>query len=190
MFPAEAAYRAERQAFLATIESLSPDEFEHGTTLCAGWAPRDVLSHLLGIDQAPAEYVKAFGNVGKGNARIVERMRRLSADELRERATRWAEHPAPLSVMASFGLLGDLAIHHQDVLRGLGRTREVPAPAAKAILREGAVLGLPRLKDHKVVPNDVGRALGRGKAVRGTAEALGMWLAGRDAVASELVFAH
>ena len=188
MFPAEGAYRAERRAFLATIESLTPEEFEHGTTLCEGWAPRDVLSHLLGIDEAPAEYVKAFGNVGKGNARIVERMRGLSSDELRERARRWAEHPAPLSLMASFGLLGDVAVHHQDVLRGLGRHRDVPPASAKAILREGAVLGFLRLKDHKVVPTDVGRALGRGRTVRGTAEALGMWLAGRDSVAPELVF--
>ena len=189
MFPGESAYRAERRAFLATVESLTADELEHGLTLCAGWAPRDVLGHVVGIDDAPAEYVKAAGNVNKGNARIVERMRALDRDQLLERARAWAAKPALLSLTASYALLGDLSVHHQDVLRGLGRHRDVPPDSAKAILREGMVFGIGKLRRHRVVPNDVGRAVGRGPEVRGTAEALGMWLAGRESVASELVFA-
>lgn len=189
MFPGEKDYRAERRAFLATVESLTPEEFGHGTTLCEGWAPRDVLSHVVGIDEAPAEYVKAAGNITKANARIVERMRKLSREELLERARRWAEQPAILSLTASYALLGDLSIHHQDVLRGLGRRREVPAYAGRAMLREGMLFGAAKLRRYRVEPSDVGRALGRGTAVRGTAEQLGMWLAGRRAVESELVFA-
>jgi uncharacterized protein (TIGR03083 family) len=189
MFPGEKDYRAERRAFLATVESLSPHEFEHGTTLCEGWAPRDVLSHVVGIDEAPAEYVKAAGNVNKGNARIVERMRALSRDELLERARRWAEKPAILSLTASYALLGDLSVHHQDVLRGQGLHREVPPYAGRAILREGMLFGMAKLRRHRVEPSDVGRPVGRGPAVRGTAEQLGMWLAGRRAVEAELVFA-
>jgi uncharacterized protein (TIGR03083 family) len=188
MFPGEGAYRSERAAFLATIEALTPEEFEHGTTLCEGWAPRDVVGHILGIDAAPAEYVKAFGNVHKGNARIVERMRGLDRDALLTRLRAWAERPALLSLMGSYGLLGDLAIHHQDVLRGLGRRRDVPPASARAMLREGIVLGPGRLKDHRVVPTDTGRAFGRGQVVRGTAEALGLWLCGRGSVEPELVF--
>jgi uncharacterized protein (TIGR03083 family) len=189
MFPGEQTYRAERAAFLATIESLTPEEFEHGTTLCTEWAPRDVLSHLIGIDEAPAEYAKAFGNVNRGNARIVERFRALDRDALLARARDWAAKPAILSLVGAYGLLGDLGIHHQDVLRGLGRGREVPEPVARAILREGFVLGAKRLRRHRVEPTDTGRAVGRGQAVRGTAEALGMWLAGRRSVEPELVFA-
>jgi hypothetical protein len=116
-------------------------------------------------------------------------MRRLSAAELLDRARSWAAKPALLSLTASYPLLGDLAIHHQDVLRGLGRHRDVPPPVARAILREGSVLGVKRLKDHRAVPTDTGRPRGRGQEVRGPAEALGMWLSGRDAVAPELVFA-
>ncbi len=189
MFPGERDYRAERQAFLATIESLTPDEFEHGKTLCTEWAPRDVVGHILGIDEAPLEYVKAFGNIGKGNARLVERFRALSRDELLDRLRRWAAKPAFLSLTASLGLFGDLAIHHQDVLRGLGKTRDVPPAAGRAMLREGLVLGgAKRLRTHRIVPTDTGRALGRGQVVRGTAEALGLWLAGRETVEAELVF--
>jgi uncharacterized protein (TIGR03083 family) len=188
MFPGERDYRAERRAFRATIESLTRDELEHGKTLCEGWAPRDVAGHLIGIDEALPEYVRALGNVHKGNARIVERMRALDADALLARLAAWADKPAITSVAAAYGLLGDLGIHHQDVLRGLGRTRDVPPPIARAILREGIVLGAKRLKDHRVLPTDTGRPLGRGRVVRGTAEQLGMWLAGRRSVEPELVF--
>ena len=188
MFPSENEYRAERSSFLATIESLTPDELENGPTLCAGWAPRDVLGHLLGVDEKVTEYVKAGGNVHKANARLVERFRALDRDELLARAREWAERPALLSRIASFGLLGDLSVHHQDVVRGLGRHRDVPEPSARAILREGMILGAPKLRRYRVEPTDTGRAFGRGQVVRGTAEALGMWLGGRRAVESELVF--
>jgi uncharacterized protein (TIGR03083 family) len=190
MFPGEKDYRAERRAFLATVESLTPEEFEHGTTLCAEWAPRDVLSHLLGIDEALPEYLKAAGNVNKGNARIVERMRGLTRDELLDRARDWAAKPAVTSLIASYGLLGDLAIHHQDVLRGQGRSREVPPPIGRAILREGTLFGLKKLRRYRIEPTDTGRPRGRGPVVTGTAEALGMWLAGRRSVQPELTFAQ
>ena len=188
MFPGEKDYRAERRAVLATMESLTLEEFESGTTLCEGWAPRDVLSHLIGIDESIPEYVKKTGNVSKANDAIVERMRAMSSDELLVRAKDWAERPAVLSLMASYGLLGDVAMHHQDVLRGLGRHRDVPPASARAILREGTVLGVRKLKDYRVEATDTGRKIGRGRVVRGTAEALGLWLAGRRSVESELVF--
>ncbi|HEX8003423.1 MAG TPA: maleylpyruvate isomerase family mycothiol-dependent enzyme [Mycobacteriales bacterium] len=188
MFPGEQDYRRERKAFLETLESLPPDEFEHGTTLCAEWAPRDVLAHVLGIDAAPAEYVKALGRIGAGNDRIVASMKSLSRDELLDRARRWADKPAFLSLVASYGLLQDLAVHHQDVLRGTGRSREVPEASAKAILREGLLFGAAKLRRYRIVPTDHGRSMGRGQVVRGTAEQLGLWLTGRHSVAAELVF--
>jgi uncharacterized protein (TIGR03083 family) len=170
------------------MESLTPEEFENGTTLCAEWAPRDVLAHLLGIDEAAAEYVKAAGNVNAANARIVARMKALSREEMLAKARRWAEKPAFLPLTASWVLLQDLAIHHQDVLRGLGRTREVPAASAKAMLREGLIFGATKLRKYRIEPSDHGRAMGRGQVVRGTAEQIAMWLAGRSSVATELSF--
>lgn len=170
------------------MESLTPEEFEHGRTLCTEWAPRDILAHLIGIDEMVGEYVKAAGRLNTANARIVERMKGLSREEMLERARRWAESPALLARTASWGLLGDLAVHHQDVLRGLGRTREVPEACAKAIMREGLLFGAKKLRKYRLVPTDHGRAMGRGQVVRGTAEQLGMWLAGRKSVATELVF--
>ncbi|MGZ4785515.1 MAG: maleylpyruvate isomerase N-terminal domain-containing protein, partial [Acidimicrobiales bacterium] len=92
-FPGEQDLLDERSAVLVTLASLTDDEFESGPTLCAEWAPRDVLAHLMGIDHAVADYVKAKGNVGRANAEIVERARSRSRRELMASAESWATHP-------------------------------------------------------------------------------------------------
>lgn len=190
--PGEQAMRAERAALLATLESLTDEEFESGTTLCTEWAPRDIAAHLLGIDYSLLEYPKARGNINKANAEIIRKGRAMPRERLLHRMRHWAEKPAPLARATAFYFLGDLAIHHQDILRGLGSTRDVPDASADAIVREGVMLsmvaGPRRLLSFRIVPTDGGRPLGRGPSVRGTREALGMWLAGRDVVQSELDF--
>jgi hypothetical protein len=134
--------------------------------------------------------VKAAGRVGVANARIVEAARSRSRAELLDRAKTWAAKPALHVRLAAYALLGDLGVHHSDVLRGLGRRHlEMPSAVGAAILREGFVLGAARAARYRVQP-DGQRPLGLpGRPiVRGTAEALGMWLAGRDSVADELQF--
>jgi uncharacterized protein (TIGR03083 family) len=187
-FPGEQDLLDERAAVLVTLASLTDDEFESGPTLCVDWAPRDVLAHLMGIDGGLGEYVRAKGNIARANAEIVERARARSRAELMAAAEPWATRLPITTRSAAVFLLGDTAIHHQDVLRGTGRSREVPAASRAAILREGAVLGPHRLLRYRVVPDDGGRPMGRGAVVRGSSEALGLWLAGRMTVESDLVF--
>lgn len=176
---------------MATIESLTDAEFAAGPTLCTGWAPRDVLAHVIGTDQ-PVPYLRRGLRIDRVNADMTEQSRALTRAALQAAGRKWATEPTTFGRFASvFLLLGDLGIHHQDVLRGLGRTREVPDAVAAAIFREGAFLSLQknrRILRHRVVP-DAGRAVGRGPTVRGSREALGMWLAGRDAATADLVFA-
>jgi uncharacterized protein (TIGR03083 family) len=187
-FPGEADLRAERHAVIATMESLTDDEFESGPTLCAEWAPRDILAHLMGIDSGMLEYVKAPGQIRKANQAIVDKARPMSRDRLMNRARHWADKVAPLTRATALFYLGDTSVHHQDVLRGLGRTRDVPDAARAAILREGVVLGSKKLLSFRVEPTDGGRAMGRGTVVRGTSEALGLWLTGRAGIEPELEF--
>src|SRR5690349_21933791 len=99
--PGEDDLRAERRAFVDTLASLTDEEFESGPTLCTEWAPRDVLAHLMGVDTGLVEYVKAAGNIGKGNAAIVAKARAMSRDRIMNRATHWAAKPAPLTRVAS-----------------------------------------------------------------------------------------
>jgi uncharacterized protein (TIGR03083 family) len=190
LLPGERDLRSERAAFVTTLRELPVEEFESGRTLCEGWAPRDVLAHLIGIDDAVPTYLKAGGRVNAANARIVAAARSKTRDELLDRAETWAAKPAPHVRAAALALLGDLGVHHSDVLRGQGRRHlEMPRPVAAAILREGFLLGAARAVRYRVKP-DGGRAIGLpGRpVVRGTSEALGMWLAGRDSVADELQF--
>ena len=67
-----------------------------------------------------------------------------------------------------------------------GRDMTTLTPAAR--VREGMVLGAAKLLRYRVVPNDGGRAVGRGRVVRGTSEALGLWLSGRRGLEGELTF--
>jgi uncharacterized protein (TIGR03083 family) len=182
---------AERLRFVATIESLSDDEFENGATLCAKWAPRDVLAHLIGTD-TPSTYLRFAGRVQPANAAMVHSARTRSRDELTEHARRWAARPTASSRALARFLLGDVGVHHQDVLRGVGRTREIPPEIAGAIFREGVVLstGTKRnLLRYRVEPTTVGgHSLGRGRRVRGSTEVIGLWLGGRKGLEAELDF--
>jgi uncharacterized protein (TIGR03083 family) len=188
MLPGERELREERAAVLATVGSLTDDERDHGDTLCEGWTPRDVLAHLIGVDESLPEYARAYGNVRVANQRVVERWRDVPWPEMEARARRWADSPALTTRGAALFLLGDVVMHHQDILRGVGRSRPLPLYARAALLREGAVLGAHRLLTNRVVPTDGGRPLGRGRIVRGSSEALGLWLAGRKGIERELTF--
>ena len=185
-FPGEVETRAERAALLETLDSLDDETFESGTTLCAEWAPRDILAHVMGLDTRMFTYAKHPGRLGKANQEIVEKARAMPRDRLMHRARHWAASPAPHMRVLGIAFLGDLGIHHQDILRGQGKARDVPDPIRAAILREGMMLGVRKLLDHRVAPTDGGTAFGRGQVVRGTSEALGLWLAGRDGLDDEL----
>jgi uncharacterized protein (TIGR03083 family) len=190
-FPLEDEVLAERARVLDTLRGLTDDEFDGGPTLCTMWAPRDVLGHLIGIDSL-GSYARRLG-IGRANAAQVAKARELSREQLMERAEAWAARPSATGRLGAWFFIGDLSIHHQDILRGLDRQRDVPPAVAAAILREGAFVLSPalnrRIFRYRVVPTDGGRPLGRGREVRGTREALGMWLAGRDTVSDELEFA-
>jgi uncharacterized protein (TIGR03083 family) len=186
--PGERALRDERQALVDTVSSLTPEEFEAATTLCEGWAPRDVLAHVMGVDKELGEYFRAGGWVNTANEVIVGKARRRSREDLLAEAEQWAANPGLQSRLSAIALLGDNAIHHEDILRPLGRTRDIPEASANAILREGAFLGAAKLLRFRVVPTDGGRALGRGTVVRGTRADLGLWLAGRQGVDARLEF--
>ncbi len=191
-FPGENEFRIERKAVLATMEGLTDKEFESAPTLCDGWAPRDVGAHLMGIDNELMAYVRAYGNLHKAHADIIARARQLDRAAFMVRFRTWAASPALVARTASWGLLGDLCIHHQDILRGLDRNRATPIAVRDAILREGTFLGAKKLLSYRVEPNDGGRAIGRRNGpdhtVRGTSEAIGMWLTGRKGLESELTF--
>ncbi|MGH3736341.1 MAG: maleylpyruvate isomerase family mycothiol-dependent enzyme [Micromonosporaceae bacterium] len=185
--------RAERAALMRTLESLTDQEFDAAPTLCAGWAPRDILAHVVGLERMWRYYLGPGGlTVDRGNAWMVRDGRRLTRAELTSLGWRAARSPSRTSRTMAWLLAGDTAMHHQDVLRGLGRHREIPPGASRALFREGTIWSWPfgaKLLRYRVEPTTPGgRPRGRGRPVRGTTEALALWLAGRDSVAAELDF--
>lgn len=156
MLPGERALREEREALLATMRSLDSEQFESGPTLCEAWAPRDILAHVMGVDTALPQYFRAGGWISTGNELIVRRSRALTAEQLLADAEAWVANPAPWTRATAAWLLGDNAIHHQDVLRAVGGRREIPEASKAAILREGMMLGARRLLSHRVEPVDGG----------------------------------
>ncbi|WP_433336009.1 maleylpyruvate isomerase family mycothiol-dependent enzyme [Spirillospora sp. CA-294931] len=182
---------AERHRLLDTVEGLTDEEFDAGATLCSGWAPRDVLGHVVGLDYLVGSYLPYGHRINAANQAQADRARRVSRARLMEWARHWAANPSLTSRMGAGILLGDLGVHHQDIVRGLGRTRLVPDAVATAIFFEGFQLSTwlnRRNVRHRLVPTDGLRPVGRGPEVHGTREALGMWLSGRDGVAGELKF--
>ncbi|MEO6885272.1 MAG: maleylpyruvate isomerase family mycothiol-dependent enzyme [Jatrophihabitantaceae bacterium] len=181
----------ERSRFLDTIDGLTDTEFESGPTLCAGWSPRDVLAHLVNTEDVMA-YVRGGLRINAVNNASVVRARSLSRADLTVKGRTWAAMPKPGDRIAARFLIGDVCVHHQDVLRGLRRTADVSPIAAGAIFREGVILstGTKRnLLRYRVEPTTVGgRPLGRGITVRGTSVAIGLWLAGRKGLEPELEF--
>lgn len=178
------AARAARRALVDTIDGLTDAEFNDGPTLCAGWSPRDVLAHVIGTANI-GRYLRAPWRLHQITGEVVAAGRHQRRETLIAMGRQWAEITKPADRRLAGLLLGDVAMHHQDVLRGLGRTRELPPVEEAAILREGASLTVqkaqPILLKYRVEPtNGIGRPLGRGIRVRGTAEALGLWLGGRD----------
>lgn len=67
-FPGEDALRAERSAFVGTVSALAPDLFETGPTLCAGWAPRDVLADHRVVPTDDVGRAVGVGRVVRGPA--------------------------------------------------------------------------------------------------------------------------
>ena len=193
--PLEQELRAERRRLIVTLDQLSDDAFESGRTLCTEWSPRDVLGHLLAVDRLATSYLPYGPFLHAANRKQVERARRLPRSRLMARARKWADRPSLPSRIGAVVTLGDLAIHHQDIVRGLGLRRDLPAAVPTFILWDGALLSLStnlRILRFRVVPTDGYPAIGARspctREVRGTREALGMWLAGRDSVTDDLDF--
>src|SRR5699024_6570701 len=181
----QALARAARRALVETMTELTDEEFDRGATLCEGWSPRDVLGHVLGTAEI-GPYVRAPWRMHRINADAAAAARTRDRGELLAAARTWAELPTRTDRILGPVLMGDVAMHHQDVLRGLGRTRQVPPAEEAAIYYEGVALKAqkfqPVLQRYRVEPvNGIGRVIGRGTRGRGTGGALGLGLGGREA---------
>ena len=139
--------RAERQAFLALLETLTPEEWAT-PSLCAAWRVQDVAAHLA---QAPAAgpgeafvgFVRAGFRPNRANADAARRWSRRGTAAILERLRHNLDVDAKPLVVPRIAALADAVVHGLDVRRPLGRPAEV-SPESFRLLADWMVgLGWP-----------------------------------------------
>ncbi|MBC6470408.1 maleylpyruvate isomerase family mycothiol-dependent enzyme [Actinomadura alba] len=185
--------KAERLGLADLLDDLEDHEWE-AASLCSGWTVRDVAAHLT----------LSTGSPLLGTIRDVIRARgdfnRMEADKARERAARFEPAELVAHIRATAGSarrslgsrpldpLVDMLVHGQDIVRPLGRVREMPVERAIAALDHVRVDISPaygarkRLRGTRLVATDVEWSAGKGPdEVRGPVGDLLLVATGRAA---------
>ncbi|HYP45324.1 MAG TPA: maleylpyruvate isomerase family mycothiol-dependent enzyme [Propionibacteriaceae bacterium] len=187
---------AERRSLADLLDRLSPEQWEV-QSLCTEWRIRDVAAHLaMPPAGAPDAWsmvralVRNRGHLWRAGRDVVvayaERSTEQITDDLRRLA---ASRTKPFFVVAD-NILLDLLVHGQDIAVPLGLDRPVPPAAGEVALRRTWAMGWPfyarrRLDGLSLRANDCDWASGSGPELSGSAGALLLLMARRDAVALE-----
>lgn len=183
---------AERSALAATLAELTPEEWEHDS-LCTGWTVKDVAAHVISTPKLGAGEVLAMSarNLGRGyNAMIFREVKRLSATHTPESILAdyetYAGSRHRVFLTTSTEPLVDALVHHQDIIRPLGRHHGM-APEAAAVaadrcrLLAGLMGSRGLLRRVRMVATDHDWSRGRGPRLEAPMQELLMLCAGRPA---------
>jgi len=201
---AAADIRFLRDDLVHLLSSLRGELWD-ASSLCEGWAVRDVVAHLIRLEayiRSPLRY--AFAVVGKGlrpnrfqefdaqrlaASLAPRRLVRSLAEARYEKSWVWRHHPWPQMTVA------ELVIHGQDIRRPLGLQHEISSDQLRAVA-DVIVRHVPRVFRYPLggwsLPSlhfeatDANWSWGSGPTVRGPLEAIVMTLAGRRQAASDL----
>ena len=185
---------AEQVDFVDLLRGLGADQWAT-PSLCSGWDVRDVAVHAACGRKSVPEALRLWASVGFGsphkvNAQELETHRDMACEDVVAWMASSIKHK---SASDSLNQLRGLMIHQQDIRRPLAIPRTIPAERVIAVLDHGLTrlgdlnLGTrKRAAGLKLVATDIDWSHGEGPAVRGTAEAILMALAGRKAALSEL----
>ncbi len=184
----------ERTDLADFLETLTPQQWA-APSLCEGWTVRDVVAHVVSYEGAGAAELTRRFTQGR---LMLNRINAVSLDEHRQRepaelVALLHEHVTPRGLTCAFGgriALVDSLMHHQDIRRALGMSRDVPAERLRVAL-PFAFLAPPikamwHVRRVRVVATDVGWSGGTGPEARGAGEAVLMVMGGRRGVAEEL----
>ncbi|AXB46558.1 maleylpyruvate isomerase family mycothiol-dependent enzyme [Amycolatopsis albispora] len=183
----------ERADFADFLETLTPEQWA-GPTLCAQWTVRELVAHAVSYDELGWPRTLRRFVRGRFRAGVVNQ---LGIDEYpcppEQLIAILRANLRPRGLPAAFGgmiALLDATIHHQDIRRPLGLTREIPPErlrrALHLSLRAPPIRGFQRSRGVTLVATDVGWRHGRGPEVRGPGEAVLMAIAGRREALAEL----
>ena len=182
---------AERAALAATLVELDDADWAH-ESLCPGWSVHDVAAHVISNPQIGWGQMAGLTarNLGRGyNTMIFREVKRLGARETRESILgdfeKYATSTRHVPTTTSVEPLIDALVHHQDIVRPLGRSRtmapEAAAVAADRVRRLAPLMGTAKLlRSIRLVATDVDWARGKGPEVRGPMQELLMLASGRE----------
>jgi uncharacterized protein (TIGR03083 family) len=178
----------ERQELLDLSRSLTPAEW-NTPSLCEGWRVRDVLAHLIGEQNEPMVYFTTFPpDNDKANQKMVDKRKDLPMDKVVEEFAGIINKTNFLIKFMPSLFLEDTWIHQEDMRWVLGANRQrqhdpVRVQLVLEVLKKAALKKYPNIK---FVATDMDWRLGEGKEVRGTGDALAMFLCRRQAARKKL----
>ena len=183
---------AERTDLADFLEGLTAEQWQ-AQSLCAAWLVRDVVAHVMSFDG-----VSLLGLARRAVRGRIMHINQAGVDELAsldpgELLARLRSRLQPQGLAASFGgrlALLDVTIHHQDIRRPLGLSRQIPAERLRQVL-DGVVCspelpGRRLARGIRLITSDPDWSHGSGPEVRGPAEAVLMAVAGRSIAVTEL----
>ena len=180
-----------RSDFADLLESLSEEQLA-GETLCSEWTPLEVGAHLvsfveLSLPSMMASMAKSGFNANKtwiANANKYKAMGPAAiAKSLRDNGAK----TAPMPAFSSGVVIMDVAVHTQDVRRGLGIDGELDPDVLRYALdwvtthKQSKIHVPPKvISGLRLVATDIDWSWGDGAVLTGTAEALLLAINGRN----------
>jgi uncharacterized protein (TIGR03083 family) len=184
----------ERRALAATLTELSPEQWS-ADSLCAGWSVKEVAAHVISHPQIGWAQMPAMvgRNLGRSyNAMLFREVKRLGVRETRESILAdFATYDGSTRKVPTTTVLEpliDCLVHHQDIVRPLGRHRDMHPEAAAVAADRARTLaflsGTRKLvKSSRMVATDVDWVRGSGPTITGPMQELLMVCMGRARVA-------
>lgn len=187
----ETAVRA-RIDFANMLDGLSEEQL--GTeTLCPGWTPVEVGAHLVSFIEMSLptmmfSMAKAGFNVDKAWIANAKKYAVQGPAEISRKLRAHADQPAPMSSFPEGLTANDVAVHTQDVRRGLGLDGELDPAVLRLALdfcttdKKRKIHVPPKdIEGLRLEATDMDWSWGSGDLVRGPAEAILMSINRRDA---------
>jgi uncharacterized protein (TIGR03083 family) len=180
----------ERRDIVTMLRTLSDTEWT-APSLCAGWQVRDVVAHL-GLDAVRPLSI-AIGimryrfSMVRFNDEVVGQAQNLASSELVDRLESTIGCGIGAALLPRV-VLTDAVVHHQDILRPLGRHRRIPTDRllSTLIYPDPSTFPSRLVRGLHFVATDVDWSSGEGPEVYGAGEALALAIAGRSTVLDEL----
>jgi uncharacterized protein (TIGR03083 family) len=186
--------RQERQALLALLETLTPEQWD-APSLCTEWRVRDVVGHMVGETRMTVAQT-AWGFITSGfriNRYIAKDARQRGAApiaDLLEDFRGVIPARTHLPGLSSLAMLEDIVVHQMDIRQALGEPRCIPnqrmIPVATDLWTNRFFPGPKLFQGLRAVATDADWSAGHGPDVTGPIEALVLTLAGRFAVLDQL----